>query len=384
MKFDIILKGSEEFYPKLNNKIYNILKIDNIEKENYMTNIINSFIKNQNDNINEKHYIGLDYEFNKVSKTSRDVALMQMNLENNSDQAYIFVLYPPTLSQREKNNDILIKLLTNRNMIKILHGSESLDIPYLFDQLLIDKDHINNFCYNLYDTKFLCDYYHLTNNSDGKCSIYNLLIDNKIITNDKVKDLELIEEKMGPIYLIHIDIHKLNNNVLKYSLYDVLFLIELIKKFINIDIVYSKIIPDVTVAIHKYKRNVESIFLELEENMNRMNLYFIKENNNRILLQDIWSMYYFYSSDKKFYLDKIKEIHYFKKFFDILTKFITYSILINCKELIIYKKNNEKYINNIDFNKYYGWLNNYKYLFNIIDEFRNEIQIDIVKIMKRL
>ena len=93
-------------------------------------------------------------------------------------------------------------------------------------------------------------------------------------------------------------------------------------------------------------------------------------------------MYYFYSSDKKFYLDKIKEIHYFKKFFDILTKFITYSILINCKELIIYKKNNEKYINNINFNKYYEWLNNYKYLFNIIDEFRNEIQIDIDKIMK--
>ena len=62
MKFDIILKGSEEFYPKLNNKIYNILKIDNIEKENYMTNIINIFIKNQNDNINEIHYIGIDYE----------------------------------------------------------------------------------------------------------------------------------------------------------------------------------------------------------------------------------------------------------------------------------------------------------------------------------
>ena len=34
MKYDIILNGKNEFYKNLNNKTYNILKVDTLDKEN--------------------------------------------------------------------------------------------------------------------------------------------------------------------------------------------------------------------------------------------------------------------------------------------------------------------------------------------------------------
>ena len=203
--------------------------------------------------LTNKHYLGIDFEFNKVSKTDRDVALMQINLENDSNNGYIFALYPPELSKED--NKILIDLLTNTRIIKILHGSESLDIPYLFNQLLITSENINNFCIGFNDTKYLCDYLHLEKGLKGKCSIYNLLADNKVITQNKVIELEKIEEITGPIYLVKIDVHNMSEYILKYSLYDVIYLPELIKKFLSISIVYTHIIPNISCLINKFKRN---------------------------------------------------------------------------------------------------------------------------------
>ena len=84
MEFDLILHGKYEFTQNTNNKKYNILKIDSVNKIELMNIIFNHFIDNQNKSIHEKHFIGIDFEFNKIRKGERDVALMQINLENNS------------------------------------------------------------------------------------------------------------------------------------------------------------------------------------------------------------------------------------------------------------------------------------------------------------
>jgi hypothetical protein len=115
MNWNLKLKGSNEFYPKLNNKTYLVLKVDDEQKQNFMSDIFIKFIENQNKNINQNHMIGIDFEFNKVRKGERDVALMQINIENDSDTAYIFVLYPPELTN--SNHNILIKLITHRFFI---------------------------------------------------------------------------------------------------------------------------------------------------------------------------------------------------------------------------------------------------------------------------
>ena len=362
MKPDKLLYGKNEFYPNLNNKIYEIYKIDNIKKEKKMITIFKKFIKNQKNNIDEQHFIGIDFEFNKVSKNNRDVALMQINIENNSTIGYIFLLYPPDLEYNTHKK--LIKILTTPTFIKILHGSESLDIPYLFNQLLIKKKLVNKFCINFYDTKFICDYINLSQSIDKpkSCSIYDFLVDNKIITKEQNDMLDKNEELMGPIYLININVYELNDSLFNYTLYDVLYLPQLIKKFINLKDNNITIILELTALVNKYKRNIENDFNNLESLINTINNYFIYYNNKKYTLQSILNIFLI-DKISNLYFDIFKKINYFKNFFKLITKYIIYyNIFLQFK---IYKNNNNIFITN-DFDQYFTWLKSYLHLYKII------------------
>jgi len=375
IKWNLILSGKKEFYPDLNSKTYYILKVDSDVNIKHMNNIIQKFNLSSKD-ISNKHYLGIDYEFNKVSKTDREVALMQINLENDSNDGYIFVLYPPELSK--ENNQILLDLLTNTNIFKILHGSESLDIPYLFNQLLITKENIDNFCQGFYDTKYLCDYLYLESGEKGKCSIYNLLADNKVITEKKIIELEKIEQRTGPIYLVEIKIHNMSDDILKYAFYDVIFLPELLKKFLSKSFVYTHIIPNISCLINNYKRNFEKEYLILEEFIQKINMNFLFDGYHIVLLKDIWETYYWIMNDKNKYLENLKEIHYFKKFFEIITKFIVY---YNIMKFFKVYKNKKELADSINWEKYYNWLSKYPHVNKIIKEYDNEVNNDLKKII---
>lgn len=379
MNYDLILDGKDEFYGKLNKKIYYILKVDTHDKEIFMCTIFNNFIKNIKSNPKEKHYLGIDFEFKQVAKIDREVALMQINLENDSNIGYIFVLYPPSLTKN--NYDLLITLISNPDIIKILHGAESLDIPYLFNQILLTPENINNFCNNFYDTRYLCEYYHIANNIKGKCSIYNLLLDFKIVTQDKVTELENIENITGPIYLITMDIYKLSNEILKYSLYDVIYLPELIKKFMNMEVIYTKIIQEVSCLVSKYKRLIENQFNDLILLINPLNIYYIYDDNNRIILKEIWEFYYYTFSDKNNYFNYLKEINYFKSFCEIITKCVVYSNLLKYFKV---HKNKTEICERIDFNFYFNWLLSYPHINNIVTEYNKFIIYDLNKRMYNL
>ena len=368
MNYDIVLNGKNEFYKNLNNKTYNILKVDNIDKEIFMCKIFKEFIKTK-----EKRYIGIDFEFKQVAKLDREVALMQINLENDSNIGYIFVLYPPSLTK--ENYNLLIKLISDPKIIKILHGAESLDIPYLFNQILITPENVNNFSTNFYDTKYLCEYYQKVNNIKGKCSIYNLLLDFNIVTPEKITDLENIENITGPIYLITMDIYKLSHDILRYSLYDVIYLVELIKKFLDMDIVYTHIIPQISCLVNKYKRSIENQFNDLVQIINSLNICYIYDNNNRIILKDIWDYYYYTITDNN---NDLREINYFKYFFEIITKCVVYSNIL--KYFKVHKNKNE-ICEKIDFNTYFDWLQTYEYVNNIIIEYNKNVISDLNKRM---
>jgi hypothetical protein len=324
MKYTLTLEGKKEFFPNLNNKVYNILLVDNNEKINFMTEYFKNFNELQNKNLKEKFYLGMDFEYNRVRKTERDIALFQINLErDNSNEGVIFVFYPPELSKKQMN--VLIDLITNEHMIKIIHGGESLDIPYLFDQVLKDKKLIYSFCKNLFDTKYLCEYGHIEKNINSKCSIYYLLEEYKIITHQKLIDLESIEEKTGPIYLIHIDIHKIKFDVFRYSLYDVLFLPDLIKNFLKKSEIYTKLIPEISHIVFQYKRNIPSenfSFLDIKEIINKYNIHFIEDLNRKIPLDEIYHYHWLTTLDSTW--NNVIKITYFKDFFESLLRYLVY------------------------------------------------------------
>lgn len=335
MQYTLVLNGAKEFYPGLNKKQYNILLVDSLVKTKFMIDFFKQFIKEQNNNIKSRFYLAMDFEYNRVRKTDKDIALFQINLESDISQiGTIFVFYPPELSKTDMG--VLIDLITNKHMIKILHGGESLDIPYLFDQVLSlarnKKEATNDFCKNLYDTKYLCEYGHIEMpeqlDKPKKCSIYYLLEEYKIITNKKIKELESIEDITGPMYLIEIDIHKMDFNIFRYSLYDVLFLPDLIKKFLVKSDVYTKLIPEISSIVFQYKRNIDSngfSFNKIKDIVNKYNIYYIKTNSNSIVqLNEIYQYYWLTIYDSKKEWDKLIQITYFKEFLVILLKYIVY------------------------------------------------------------
>ncbi len=381
MEWDLILNGSTEFYPKLNNKTYYILKVDNKEKISKTISIIDKFSKKSKSSKNN-YYVGIDFEFNKVQKSSKDVALMQINLESDdSNIAYIFVLYPPEF--KNSDLDIIKNLISEPKIIKILHGAESLDIPYIFFGLLEDNNLIQHFCINLYDTKFLCDYAHISENIKARCSIYYLLTENRVITQDKFDELESIEDTTGPIYEITIDIHNMEPGIFKYSLYDVIYLPELIKKYINKGIVYEKIIPQTTSLMYKGRKLIESELVELEKYIAQLNLHFIYDGGKEITLHEIWECYFYFIDDSDGYLSNLKQIQSLKRIYETLTKLIIYSIII---ELFpINKSKHERiYLKQNYFNHYFIWLGTYPDLNKLFCNYWEIVNNDIRKIINKI
>jgi len=363
--YNLILKGNEELKIS-NNKIYNILVVINDIQENFMYEIFDIFLSD-NKNIN---YMGIDFEFNKVSKTHKDVALMQICLYNNDKNVYIFIINPNNLFNKNK----LIMLLIKNNIYKILHGAESLDIPYIFSQLLISNNYIDLFCNSFYDTKYLCDYYNAYYNIKNSCSIYDLLLNHDIITKDKYHELYKIEEDMGPIYLIKIDINNLSDKLLKYSLYDVLYLPELIIKLLSYGDMYKYTIPQMANLVNKYKKDINNKFNEIEKKINMMNIYYIYYDNKRYLLNDIWLLYYNIIISFNNDIQLLNNINYFKNSIKIISKIFIY--LAISRKFKIYKSKN------IIFNKhiirdYYDWIKSYSYIYELFIYYYNDIYNDI-------
>ena len=95
-------------------------------------------------------FLGIDFEFN-----TKKIALMQLLFEIHKDnQIYkkYYIIYPPELDMTFFKEHIL----GNKNILKILHGSESLDIPYIVDDLFLPNefDLLINFMTSMIDTRY--------------------------------------------------------------------------------------------------------------------------------------------------------------------------------------------------------------------------------------
>lgn len=317
--------------------------------------------------IKNNKFVAIDFEFNRIND-ERKIALFQLNLESKNVKT-IFIFYPPMLGKDDL--EMLKKLLFNENII--IHGGESLDIPYLFSEIFKNKNEIIKFCKNLVDTKFQCEFYNYKNNFiEYKCKIYLLLKQMNVINEDKYNELIINEEKMGPIYDILIDINNLDKRLIKYSVYDVLYLPRLISKFINLD--HYNLIKETTnsIIILKY-------FGLIDENMellNKLNNFYIIKDNKLLLFNKIVNE----CSEKLKHQDTnfkyLNNINYYKKFFNLVIKLSVYIYITNNIEYYIKKdtKGNNK-LNNFEF--YFKSIKDFKtcytYLINLNSKIIKEI-----------
>ena len=316
----MIIKSKNYFNKKINwKKEYDITVVKTNKDVENMLKYFSIFIKLKSRN----KYAGLDFEFNS-SPEGKKIALFQINLESDESNAKIFLFYPLDLNY--KDMDILVELLTDINIKKILHGGESLDIPYLFKNIFTDSKLRKQFCNNLFDTRYLCEYYHLENKIDAKCKIYSILRQMDVIDDDILNMLLKNEEDMGPIYLVDINVRNLDDNTMLYSAFDVLYLPALLTRFPD-NYVYNYLIPEIT--CFNYIDRYEEIFTKpFSELVGRVNNYFIKiKDSNKeknLKLVDIYQSYQNMIDDDEHIFSKLIYINYFKKFIKTYIKFIIY------------------------------------------------------------
>ena len=309
-------------------KHYNIHICSNMEKTLFMIKYMEQYI--QNSNI-KTHTIGVDFEFNRVNNKRR-IALCQINMEiKDNNMAYIFMFYPPDIIKRSNltKSNIFTRLLTCTNIIKILHGGESLDIPYLFSEVFETNEEIDNFCKNMFDTKTMCEYYNISNNLiNNKCKIYELLHQMDVIDMKKYNELIENDKKMGNIWEINIDTKNMSQRVTMYCLYDVLYLPALLNAFPKNNI-YRYILPSINnynlILRHNSSDNI-SYHDIIFKNISKYNMNTIILNNIKYTYQDIYiSIYYLLSSDNYYFY--LFQINYLKKFFEIIIKNFLYQQL---------------------------------------------------------
>ena len=345
---------------KINN--YELILGNNKENLNKMINYFKTFMK-----INDKKSVGIDFEFNRVNN-ERKIALFQINLETPATKT-IFMFYPPDLSKKQLK--VLKKLLYSENII--IHGGESLDMPYLFSEIFIKNKNIIKFLKNVRDTKFMCESYNYENNyTEYKCKIYYLLLQMKVIDKKQFDFLLKNEEDMGAIYNIFIDVKNMKKELVYYSAYDVLYLPRLVNSFPDNDY-YNFLLPNITnIIIFAKQLNF------IEDNLvllNKFNNFFVLIKGNKYIFNNIYKQI---TEEIKFKnLDKLLISNYFKKFFQMIFKFTVYIYLTNNYEYYINKEVKQniklhklsKYINVFNDFKY-----GYDYLINLSNYINNKIK----------
>lgn len=363
-KFKLEIYSKNDYAPKniftmfriLEKKFYKLLKNMNFIKLDYKNEIANDKSENKyitiitDNNLNldifkvyllfyylnlkfnsGTYYLGIDFEFN-----TKKVALMQINFEQPNKDLFnislIFMFDPVQLNQNWKTFFVQ-KIFCNLNCYKILHGSDSLDIPFVYNELLFnDIKFIKKFNERFIDTKFLCEYrYYSNNQSLGKCKIYNVLKDDGIITEKKYNLLLENDKNMGPIYDIIINVNKLSKNLIYYTLYDVLFLTHLVEKYKKMK--SFDLIVELTQFIFLEKKGINNV-IPIEE-LNKINNYVISFNGIHrinVLFNDEFIKFI----NENNTINNILKINYFKKTLTNLFKFLFYREL--CKQFNVYVK----------------------------------------------
>jgi len=272
-----------------------ISKVKIIKSNNNLQNKFYKLLKKIN-NISKKYptYMGIDFEFN-----TKKIATMQILFEVHKKDKIIkkyYIIYPQNLNQQILDY-LKYDIMANHTIIKILHGSESLDIPWLVNEFFkMELKPTIDFILSMVDTRYLCEYLNISKSQKNICRIYDLLLMNGIIDQQEKDKLDENEDKMGPIYKIFIDINKMTPELITYAIHDVEYLAD---AFLNLKMQIIKNNPKdyyLLIDCMRYcfmeRRGITIIGSDLVT-INMMNNYF----------------YYINKSNKKteFVLDKILE-----------------------------------------------------------------------------
>ena len=340
---DMLLYGNKEMNIKHTDKTqYIIFKTDTKTKLNLFRLFLRIFKTVDPKPVN---YLGIDFEFN-----TKVAALIQICFEGfkllDEDIVYSFIfIFDPNQLNRDDMDYLINNYLINDKYYKLLHGAESLDIPYMFSEIFKNNHQlIRNFSKYYIDTRYLCEYYNKDKlGGEKKCKIYHALLNTGVLSQKHFDKLKENEKEMGPIYEIKININDIDKNLLKYTLYDVLFLKQFFFKFIyNEDNtknkIYLSVIPELTQYIILEKRGIINNFSSIKEIIDKSNNYYTFLNNKFYKLITIFKILISKINLKKINFQFLLETNYYRTFLLYLVKLLVYNACIS--DFKVYKVKN--------------------------------------------
>lgn len=339
---DVQVRSQDKYYT-------NLIKNDFMTKLFLLQSLFFSYEAYHQFKLKNTYFVGLDLEFN-----NNKIALMQICLFPRNKGKYIWILDPNVLSKDFKNK-LINNLFINTNIYNIVHGADSLDIPYMFhDFFLNDKDLIFKYIKRVIDTRFLCEFHKLVlNETNKKCSIYDALLYFGTIDDKIYYKLLSINKKMGPIHHINWNIHKLTEYHIKYALYDVLFLREFLfdilrqsKEIKNINPKNSEIVPELTRFVYLEKWNITNVVSSIKSFVEQVNIKVFDSNNMKQNYNSIFTDFLNknnYITEINLDINHLLNINYLKSTLLTIFKFIFYITLskighLNISDLNIHEQ----------------------------------------------
>uniref|UniRef100_A0A6C0C8G1 3'-5' exonuclease domain-containing protein n=1 Tax=viral metagenome TaxID=1070528 RepID=A0A6C0C8G1_9ZZZZ len=284
-------------------------------------------------------YVGIDFEY-----THHKIKLAQINFEHKSDDRSIIMIIGPTELEKVMLENFINMIMRNNHCKKILHGSDSLDYPYIRDEML-DKDEsrIIEFTNSMVDTRFICEYYKLSRDeaSDNKCSLYDAFVYFGVITQEKLDQFNTMVENMGHPNDRVWDIHNLSKAQELYVQYDVLFLKYFYFKMISMATndgktsadkkkildLYKHVIYELTQFIYLENSLITTLLVQCKEEVDPCNNYMIRRPHGTFKLIDIFNSVTKGIKTADVDVDMLSKVKAFSRVITLLLKKLTYTII---------------------------------------------------------
>ena len=218
------------FYDEYIKKTCNLLIIKDENTLPEFDQIFNNFMKL------ETKICSFDMEFNNSKKRGRYISIIQLGLYIHNN-LFIIMLDTETVP---KTLPYVTKLFIDETIVKIGHGTDSLDVPAV--NKLLGDEYTIRFINRLYDTRFLCEYVHILT-GETKSNLYAGYSQFNVVDKKQIDNLENIEHHLGNFWNTTIHITSLSDNLINYAMYDVIYLMKLLtnikKRIIELELDYT-------------------------------------------------------------------------------------------------------------------------------------------------
>lgn len=264
----------------LGSKQCKLLIIKTPSSESQGINFLTKYLKSST----TKRIIGFDLEFNTPpgSKGQRQIAIFQISFYLSK---YILIIFFNPKLVTKQTNQLIHQVLTSKQIMKIGHGTDSLDIPAIYEYLESDEK-ILAFTTNLYDTRFLCEFENVITGT-RLCNIYFLLEKFKVVTDFQMNWLKTNEGTLGDFWKKQIDITNLSDELRDYSMYDALYLKKLLgqmKRHFKTNKWDFKLVVQTTQLVFLIKRDIIKL-----DDINYLNISYL---SNKTKLYDLFYSIY--------------------------------------------------------------------------------------------